>query len=80
VKVKEQLLMSDDVNQANQDVQIINSINQIAETQIDMLNDRPSRPVTTSAFDGGVTVIAVVVGLGIVFAAILSIMSSHYHP
>ena len=76
--------MSDDVNQANQDVQMINTINtintinQIPETQIvTMMNDSPSPRVTTSAFDGGVTVIAIVVGLGIVFAAILSMMSSH---
>jgi hypothetical protein len=75
--------MSDDVNQINRDLETINIINQTSEThhnvasQIDLMNDSPSRQVTASAFDGGVTVIAIVVGLGIVVAAILSMVSSH---
>ncbi len=75
--------MSDDANQINQEIETINIVNQSLEThrnvasQLDLMNDRPSSQVTTSAFDGGVTLIAIVVGLGIVVAAILSMASSH---
>ena len=73
--------MSDDVNQINQDLETIEIVNRTSEahrqfvSQIDMTSDSPSPRVTESAFDGAVTVIAIVVGLAIVVGAILLMMS-----
>ncbi|HEY4262380.1 MAG TPA: hypothetical protein VGM98_19620 [Schlesneria sp.] len=75
--------MSDDADQVHQNLETINLMNQTSEphhnvnSQVDFMNDGSSSRATTSAFDGGVTVVALVVGLGVVVAALLSMASSH---